>query len=106
MTPTFPTPGDLWQRLIIAQWVTPNAVEELEHLPPEKMVEDILAKEQRIIETMGEIKVVLAKGHGGASTHRSTTRAVTSADANRLPVMGRTSGQWPKSKELKIHDDK
>ena len=38
----------------------PNAAEALEHLPPEQLVEDILAKELRIIEIMGEIKKVLA----------------------------------------------
>jgi hypothetical protein len=42
----------------------PNAAEALEHLPPEQLVEDILAKERRIIEIMGEIKAVLAKGGG------------------------------------------
>jgi len=40
----------------------PNAAEALEHLPPEQLVEDILAKERRIIEIMGEIRAVLAKG--------------------------------------------
>ena len=38
----------------------PNAAEALEHLPPEQLVEDILAKERRILEIMGEIKQVLA----------------------------------------------
>ena len=38
----------------------PNAAEALEHLPPDKLVEDILTKERRIIEIMGEIKGVLA----------------------------------------------
>ena len=38
----------------------PNAAEALEHLPPEQLVEDILVKEQRIIEIMGEIKKTLA----------------------------------------------
>lgn len=37
----------------------PNAAEALEHLPPEQLVESILAKERRIIEIMGEIKSVL-----------------------------------------------
>jgi type I restriction enzyme M protein len=40
----------------------PNAAEALEHLPPDKLVEDVLAKERRIIEIMGEIKGVLAGG--------------------------------------------
>jgi type I restriction enzyme M protein len=38
----------------------PNSAESLEHLPPEKLVEDILAKERRIIEIMQEIKAELA----------------------------------------------
>jgi type I restriction enzyme M protein len=38
----------------------PSAAEALEHLPPEQLVEDILVKERRIIEIMGEIKKVLA----------------------------------------------
>ena len=42
----------------------PNAAEALEHLPPEQLVEDILAKEKRIIEIMGEVKAVLRKGAG------------------------------------------
>jgi len=37
----------------------PNAAEALEHLPPEKLVDDILAKERRIMEIMGEIKAEL-----------------------------------------------
>lgn len=39
----------------------PNAQEDLEHLPPEKLVEDITAKEQRILAIMGEIKAMLAE---------------------------------------------
>jgi type I restriction enzyme M protein len=42
----------------------PNAAEALEHLPPEKLVEDILAKERRIIELMGEVQAVLREGTG------------------------------------------
>jgi type I restriction enzyme M protein len=38
----------------------PNGPEDLEHLPPEKLVEDILAKEQRIGEILEEIKAALA----------------------------------------------
>ena len=37
----------------------PNSAEALEHLPPEQLVEDILAKERRIIEIMEEIKAEL-----------------------------------------------
>lgn len=39
----------------------PSAAEDLAHLPPEQLVEDILTKEQRIIEIMHEIKHVLAE---------------------------------------------
>jgi type I restriction enzyme M protein len=38
----------------------PNGAEALEHLPPERLVEDILAKERRIIEIMHEIRGELA----------------------------------------------
>lgn len=37
----------------------PNAKTDFEHLPPEQLVEDILAKERRIIEIMSEIKELL-----------------------------------------------
>jgi type I restriction enzyme M protein len=37
----------------------PNAAADLEHLPPEQLVADILAKEQRIIEIMSEIQALL-----------------------------------------------
>jgi len=40
----------------------PNAAQDFEHMPPEQLVEDILAKEQRIIEIMQEIKAALAVG--------------------------------------------
>ena len=38
----------------------PNSAEALEHLPPEQLVDDILAKERRIIEIMHEIKAELS----------------------------------------------
>jgi type I restriction enzyme M protein len=38
----------------------PNSAEALEHLPPEQLVEDILAKERLVIELMHEIKAELA----------------------------------------------
>jgi type I restriction enzyme M protein len=38
----------------------PNSTEALEHLAPERLVEDILAKERRIIEIMHEIKAELS----------------------------------------------
>jgi type I restriction enzyme M protein len=38
----------------------PNSAEALEHLPPEQLVEDILARERRIIEIMHEIGGELA----------------------------------------------
>src|SRR3990167_4306101 len=40
----------------------PSGAEDLKHLPPARLVEDILAKEQRIIDIMGEIKAVLTNG--------------------------------------------
>ena len=39
---------------------TPTPPPDLEHLPPEQLVESILEKEQRIVEIMGEIKQLLA----------------------------------------------
>jgi type I restriction enzyme M protein len=43
----------------------PAAKEDLEHLPPEKLVESIVEKEKRILEIMGEIKALLAEGPKG-----------------------------------------
>jgi len=40
----------------------PAAKEDLEHLPPEKLVASIVEKEKRILEIMGEIKALLAEG--------------------------------------------
>jgi type I restriction enzyme M protein len=37
----------------------PSAKQDLEHLPPEQLVDDILKKEQRIAELMGEIKKIV-----------------------------------------------
>jgi type I restriction enzyme M protein len=37
----------------------PNTKEDLEHLPPEQLADDILKKEQRIAELMVDIKHVL-----------------------------------------------
>ena len=37
----------------------PRGKEDITHLPPEQLVESILAKEQRIIEIMGEVKALL-----------------------------------------------
>jgi len=37
----------------------PNAATDFEHLPPEQLADDILKKEQRIAEIMGEIKELL-----------------------------------------------
>lgn len=39
----------------------PNNKKDFEHMPPEQLVEDILKKEQRIIEIIAEIKQVLAQ---------------------------------------------
>ena len=38
----------------------PNAATDFEHLPPEQLADDILKKEQRIVEIMAEIKAQLA----------------------------------------------
>ena len=38
----------------------PNGREDFEHLPPERLVADIVAKEERILEIMAEIKNVLS----------------------------------------------
>ena len=40
----------------------PRSKEDITHLPPEQLVESILAKEKRIIEILGEVKALLAKG--------------------------------------------
>ena len=39
----------------------PNAKQDLEHLPPEKLADDILQKELRIAEIMREIKELLGR---------------------------------------------
>ena len=39
----------------------PRAAPDLEHLPPEQLVESILEKERRIIDIMGEVRATLAK---------------------------------------------
>lgn len=39
----------------------PNAPQDLEHLPPERLVADIIAKEQRIVEIMEEINRLLVQ---------------------------------------------
>jgi type I restriction enzyme M protein len=41
----------------------PNNKQDFEHMPPEQLVEDILKKEQRIIEIMAEIKQTLETGN-------------------------------------------
>ncbi|MDP9347723.1 MAG: type I restriction-modification system subunit M [Gemmatimonadota bacterium] len=38
----------------------PNAASDFEHMPPEQLVEDIIKKEMRILEIMGEIRQALA----------------------------------------------
>ncbi|MBM2838853.1 MAG: methylase [Deltaproteobacteria bacterium] len=40
----------------------PASKQDFEHMPPEQLVEDIVKKEQRILEIMGEIRQVLGKG--------------------------------------------
>jgi type I restriction enzyme M protein len=39
----------------------PRGKEDFEHLPPEQLADDILKKEQRIAEIMGEIKALLGE---------------------------------------------
>ena len=39
----------------------PNGKQDFEHLPPEQLADDILKKEQRILEIMAEIKQTLVK---------------------------------------------
>jgi type I restriction enzyme M protein len=41
----------------------PNAAADFEHLPPEQLADDILKKEQRILEIVAEIKGLLIN-HG------------------------------------------
>ena len=40
----------------------PNGKQDLVHLPPEQLVEDILEKEKRIIDIVAEIKYALTVG--------------------------------------------
>ena len=40
----------------------PAAQTDFEHLPPEQLVEDIIAKERRILDLLGEVRAVLAGG--------------------------------------------
>lgn len=40
----------------------PNGKQDFEHMPPERLVEDIVKKEERILEIMAEIKQALEKG--------------------------------------------
>ncbi len=40
----------------------PNGREDYEHRPPGQLVEDIVQKEQRILEIMAEIRQILAEG--------------------------------------------
>lgn len=42
----------------------PSAAAAFEHMPPEQLVEDILAKEHRIIEILGEIRALLEPSRG------------------------------------------
>jgi hypothetical protein len=61
----------------------PRGKQDFEHMPPEKLVDDILAKELRIAEILGEIKAVLAKGKGelaATDAKRTNGKAVETAD--------------------------
>ena len=40
----------------------PRAKQDITHLPPEQLVDSILAKEQKIIEIMGDIRALLKEG--------------------------------------------
>jgi len=46
----------------------PHAVDELDHRPPTELVASILAKEQRIMELMGEIQTLIAREAHDAKT--------------------------------------
>ena len=37
----------------------PNAVKDFEHMPPEKLLEDLVSKEKRILEVLGEIQGII-----------------------------------------------
>ncbi|HCF84430.1 MAG TPA: SAM-dependent methyltransferase, partial [Ktedonobacter sp.] len=39
----------------------PNGKQDFEHLPPEQLVKDILHKERRIMEIMGELQQILER---------------------------------------------
>lgn len=39
----------------------PRGKQDFDHLPPEKLVEDILAKERKIADLLAEIRVALEK---------------------------------------------
>jgi type I restriction enzyme M protein len=45
----------------------PNSKNDLVHMPPEKLVEDILAKGKKIAEIMGEIRAALLQAPGGGN---------------------------------------
>jgi len=42
----------------------PNRQEDLAHRPPEDLVADVLAKEQRILEILDEVQVLLRGNNG------------------------------------------
>ena len=56
------TAADLLARGCNLDVKNPNAAEDLGHQPPEKLAADILAKEQRIIEIVREIRQLLVEG--------------------------------------------
>ena len=59
----------------------PSAEEALEHLPPEQLVESIVAKEKRILEIMGEIKALLAEG---PNVRRQRSKAIIPQPVGQL----------------------
>jgi type I restriction enzyme M protein len=52
---------DIASRGFNLDWKNPHGGEDVEHLPPEQLAEEILQKELRIAEIMGEIKELLGR---------------------------------------------
>ena len=50
-------------------WKNPRGKEDITHRPPEALVQDILAKERRIVDIMSEIATMLEKGKDGGRDH-------------------------------------
>lgn len=66
----------------------PRGKEDFEHMPPEKLVDDILEKELRIAEILKEIKGVLAKGAEGRTTRGTEdTEKLSTTEAGGSTLM-------------------